>query len=269
VIFLSGHSKWANIKHRKAAQDAKRGNLFQKLVRAIIVAAKEGGGDPSMNMRLKTAIERAKAVSVPMDNITKGIKRGTGEIEGASYEELTYEAYGPNGIAVLIEVMTDNRNRTTPEIRALLTRNGGQMGEAGSVAWMFERKGVIEVNGQVKGQVKGQGKEQRQVKELDEDALMSCGLEAGMTDMEPSDDGYTLYSQPSDLQTLKEALEKANYTVESAETPMVPKTPVEITDVETARKIIRLIDVLEEHDDAQNVYSNFDIPDEVAAQIEE
>jgi YebC/PmpR family DNA-binding regulatory protein len=253
VIFLSGHSKWANIKHRKAAQDTKRGNLFQKLVRAIIVAAKEGGGDPSMNMRLKTAIERAKAVSVPTDNIARGIKRGTGEIAGAAYEELTYEAYGPSGIAVLIEVMTDNRNRTTPEIRALLTRNGGQMGEAGSVAWMFERKGVIEVKG----------------RNLDEDGLMSRGLEAGMTDMELSEEGYTLYSEPTDLQGLKEALEKAKYVVESAETPMVPKTPVEIADVETARKILRLIDVLEEHDDTQNVYSNFDIPDDVAAQIEE
>ena len=217
------------------------------------MAAKEGGGDPSMNMRLKTAIERAKAVSVPIDNITRGIKRGTGEIEGAAYEELTYEAYGPNGIAVLIEVMTDNRNRTTPEIRALLARNGGQMGEAGSVAWMFERKGVIEVKG----------------KGLDEDALMSCGLEAGMTDMEPAEEGYTLYSDPSDLHALKEALEKAKYVIGSAETPMAPKAPVEITDVEAARKIIRLIEVLEEHDDTQNVYSNFDIPDEVAAQIEE
>ena len=253
VIFLSGHSKWANIKHRKAAQDAKRGNLFQKLVRAIIIAAKEGGGDPAMNMRLKTAIERAKAVSVPMDNIIRGIKRGTGEIEGASYEELTYEAYGPNGIAVLVEVLTDNRNRTTPEIRALLTRNGGQMGESGSVSWMFERKGVLEVKG----------------KGLDEDALMSCGLEAGMTDMESSDEGYTLYCEPGDLGTLQEALEKAKYVVESAETPMVPKTPVEITDVEAARKIMRLIEVLEEHDDTQNVYSNFDLSDEAAAGLEE
>lgn len=250
---MAGHSKWANIKHRKAAQDAKRGNLFQKLVRAIIVAAKEGGGDPQMNMRLKTAIERAKAVSVPMDNIVRGIKRGTGEIEGASYEELTYEAYGPGGIAVLVEVMTDNRNRTTPEIRALLSRNGGQMGEAGSVAWMFERKGVVEVK----------------AKGADEDALMGCGLEAGMTDMEPAEEGFTLYSEPSDVQTLKEALEKARYGVESADTPLVPKTPVEILDVEVARKIIRLIDVLEEHDDTQNVYSNFEIPDEVAARLEE
>jgi YebC/PmpR family DNA-binding regulatory protein len=150
--------------------------------------------------------------------------------------------------------MTDNRNRTTPEIRALLSRNGGQMGEAGSVAWMFERKGVIEVRG----------------KGLDEDALMACGLDAGMNDMEPSDEeGYTLYCEPSDLQTLKEALEKAKYAVESAETPMVAKTPVEIADAEAARKVIRLIDALEEHDDAQNVFSNFDIPDDVAAQIEE
>ena len=250
---MAGHSKWNNIKRRKAAQDNKRGNLFQKLVRAIIVAAKEGGGDPSTNMRLKTAIERAKAVSVPTENITRGIKRGMGEIEGASYEEMIYEAYGPNGIAVLIEVMTDNRNRTTPEIRALLARNSGQMGEAGSVAWMFERKGVIEVRG----------------KGLDEDALMSCGLEAGMTDMEPAGEGFTLYSDPSDLQMLKEALEKAKYVIESAETPMVPKTPVEITDVETARKVVQLIEVLEDHDDSQNVYSNFDIPDEVAAQLEE
>ena len=252
MIFLAGHSKWANIKHRKAAQDAKRGNLFQKLVRAVIVAAKEGGGDPTMNMRLKTAIERAKAASVPTDNITRGIKRGTGEIEGASYEEMTYEAYGPNGIAVLVEVMTDNRNRTTPEIRALLARNGGQMGEAGSVSWMFERKGVVEV--------KGQG--------LDEDALMSCGLEAGMTDMEPSEEGFTLYSDATDVQTLKEALEKAKYSVESAETPMVPKTPVEISDVEAARKIMQLIEVLEDHDDTQSVFSNFDISDEVAALLD-
>jgi YebC/PmpR family DNA-binding regulatory protein len=253
VIFLSGHSKWANIKRRKEAQDSKRGNIFQKLVRIIIVAAKEGGGDPGMNMRLKAAVERAKAASVPAENITRAIKRGTGEIEGASYEELTYEAHGPGGIAVLIEAMTDNRNRTTPEIRALLVRNGGQMSETGSVSWMFERKGVIEVKG----------------KGLDEDALMSCGLEAGMTDMESAEEGYTLYCEPTDLHTLKGALENAKYSVESAETPMVPKTPIEITDVETARKVIRLIDVLEEHDDTQNVYSNFDLPDEVAAQIEE
>ncbi|MBQ3396574.1 MAG: YebC/PmpR family DNA-binding transcriptional regulator, partial [Synergistaceae bacterium] len=159
---MSGHSKWANIKHRKAAQDAKRGNLFQKLVRAIIIAAKDGGGDPAMNMRLKTAIERAKAVSVPNDNITRAIKRGTGELGDITYDELTYEVIGPSGIAILVNVMTDNRNRTTPEIRALLSRNGGQMGSEGSVAWMFDRKGVIDV--------KGEG--------LDEDSLMTLGLDS-------------------------------------------------------------------------------------------
>ncbi len=250
---MSGHSKWANIKHRKAAQDAKRGNLFQKLVRAIIIAAKDGGGDPAMNMRLKTAIERAKAVSVPNDNITRAIKRGTGELGDISYDELTYEVIGPAGIAVLVNVMTDNRNRTTPEIRALLARNGGQMGSEGSVAWMFDRKGVIEV--------KGGG--------LDEDALMTVGLESGMSDMEESDEGFTLYCEPSDLDTLQKALEAEKYVVDSAEVSMIAKTPVDISDVESARKVMRLVDALEEHDDVQNVYSNFEIPDEIASQLEE
>lgn len=249
---MSGHSKWANIKHRKAAQDAKRGNLFQKLVRAIIIAAKDGGGDPAMNMRLKTAIERAKAVSVPNDNITRAIKRGTGELGDISYDELTYEVIGPAGIAVLVNVMTDNRNRTTPEIRALLARNGGQMGSEGSVAWMFDRKGVIEVKG----------------KDLDEDELMTLGLDAGMSDMEASDEGFTLYCEPSDLDTLQKALEDAKYVVDNAEVSMVAKTPVEVSDADAARKVLRLVDALEEHDDVQNVYSNFEIPDEVASQIE-
>ena len=249
---MSGHSKWANIKHRKAAQDAKRGNLFQKLVRAIIIAAKDGGGDPAMNMRLKTAIERAKAVSVPNDNITRAIKRGTGELGDISYDELTYEVIGPSGIAVLVNVMTDNRNRTTPEIRALLARNGGQMGSEGSVAWMFDRKGVIEV--------KGEG--------LDEDALMTLGLDSGMSDMEESDEGFTLYCEPSDLDTLQKALEDNKYVVDNAEVSMIAKTPVEISDAEAARKVMRLVDVLEEHDDVQNVYTNFEISDEIASQLE-
>ncbi|MBQ9404940.1 MAG: YebC/PmpR family DNA-binding transcriptional regulator [Synergistaceae bacterium] len=250
---MSGHSKWANIKHRKAAQDAKRGNLFQKLVRAIIIAAKDGGGDPAMNMRLKTAIERAKAVSVPNDNITRAIKRGTGELGDISYDELTYEVIGPAGVAVLVNVMTDNRNRTTPEIRALLSRNGGQMGSEGSVAWMFDRKGVIEVKG----------------KDLDEDELMTLGLDSGMSDMEAGDEGFTLYCEPSDLDTLQKALEDNKYVIENAEVSMIAKTPVEVSDPEAARKVLRLVDALEEHDDVQNVYSNFDIPDEVASQIEE
>ena len=250
---MSGHSKWANIKHRKAAQDAKRGNLFQKLVRAIIIAAKDGGGDPAMNMRLKTAIERAKAVSVPNDNITRAIKRGTGELGDISYDELTYEVIGPSGIAILVNVMTDNRNRTTPEIRALLARKGGQMGSEGSVAWMFDRRGVIEVKG----------------KNLDEDELMTLGLDSGMSDMEANDEGFTLYCEPSDLDTLQKALEDAKYVIENAEVSMIAKTPVEVSDPEAAKKVLRLVDALEEHDDVQNVYSNFDIPDEVASKIEE
>ena len=250
---MSGHSKWANIKHRKAAQDAKRGNLFQKLVRAIIIAAKDGGGDPAMNMRLKTAIERAKAVSVPNDNITRAIKRGTGELGDISYDELTYEVIGPSGIAVLVNVMTDNRNRTTPEIRALLARNGGQMGSEGSVAWMFDRKGVIEVKG----------------RNIDEDELMTLGLDSGMSDMEANDEGFTLYCEPSDLDTLQKALEDAKYVVDNAEVSMIAKTPVEVSDPEAARKVLRLVDALEEHDDVQNVYSNFDIPDDVASKIED
>ena len=250
---MSGHSKWANIKHRKAAQDAKRGNLFQKLVRAIIISAKDGGGDPAMNMRLKTAIERAKAVSVPNDNITRAIKRGTGELGDISYDELTYEVIGPSGIAILVNVMTDNRNRTTPEIRALLARNGGQMGSEGSVAWMFDRRGVIEVKG----------------KNLDEDELMTLGLDSGMSDMEANDEGFTLYCEPSDLDTLQKALEDAKYVIENAEVSMIAKTPVEVSDPEAAKKVLRLVDALEEHDDVQNVYSNFDIPDEVASKIEE
>jgi len=249
---LSGHSKWANIKHRKAAQDAKRGNLFQKLVKAVIIAAKEGGGDPAMNMRLKAAIDRAKAASVPNDNIIRGIKRGTGEIEGAQYEEITYEAYGPNGVAILIDVLTDNRNRAASEIRAVLTRNGGSLGEAGSVAWMFERKGTIEVSG----------------KDLDEEALMTVALEAGAEDLEQQDEGYAVYTDPASLPDVRDALEKAGYSIERAETEMVPKNTVQISDPEKARKVLRLMDLLEENDDTQNVYGNFDIPDEIMESLE-
>ena len=250
---MSGHSKWANIKHRKGAQDAKRGNLFQKLVKAIIIAAKEGGGDPSMNMRLKTAIERAKAASVPNDNIMRGIKRGTGEIEGGQFEEITYEAYGPNGIAILIEVLTDNRNRTASEMRSLLTRNGGSLGEAGSVAWMFDRKGTIVISG----------------KDLDEETLMMAALEAGAEDMEKQgEDGFLVYTEPSTLHEVRDALEKAGYTIDRAESEMVPKNTILLENAEKARKTLRLMEILEEHDDVQNVYGNFDVPDELMEEME-
>ncbi|WP_286952465.1 MULTISPECIES: YebC/PmpR family DNA-binding transcriptional regulator [Aminobacterium] len=249
---MSGHSKWANIKHRKAAQDAKRGNLFQKLVRAIIVAAKEGGGDPSMNVRLKTAIDRAKAASVPNDNITRAIKRGTGEIDGASYEEITYEGYGSNGVALMIEALTDNRNRTAADVRALLARGGGSLGESGCVAWMFERKGVIEVKGE----------------NIDEETIMLACLEAGAEDFEEIEGGYTVYTSPAALSNVQAALEAAGYEVASAESEMVPNNTVAVDTVEHAQKILRLLENLEDHDDVQNVYANFDIPDEIMEQIE-
>ncbi|WP_024822308.1 YebC/PmpR family DNA-binding transcriptional regulator [Aminobacterium mobile] len=249
---MSGHSKWANIKHRKAAQDAKRGNLFQKLVRAIIVAAKNGGGDPSMNIQLKTAIDRARAASVPNDNIDRAIKRGTGEIEGANYEEITYEGYGSNGIALMIEALTDNRNRTAADMRAILSRGGGSLGESGCVAWMFERKGIVEVKGE----------------NLDEEALLMACLDAGAEDMETQEDGYIIYTDSSAVNDVQEALKKAGYAVTRAETDMIPNSTIAIEAKEQAVKILRLMDNLEEHDDVQNVYANFDIPDELMAQIE-
>lgn len=249
---MAGHSKWANIKHRKAAQDAKRGNLFQKLVKAVIIAAKEGGGDPAQNHRLKAAIDRARAASVPNDNIIRGIKRGTGEIEGALYEEITYEVYGPAGVAILVDALTDNRNRTASEMRALLVRNEGVLGESGSVAWMFERKGIISVKGT----------------DLDEEALMNAALDGGAEDLEEMDDGFEIYSDPSSYLAVKEAVENAGYPVERAETTMMPNNTVEVSDQETAEKVLRLMDLLEEHDDVQNVYGNFDIPDEIMESME-
>lgn len=249
---MAGHSKWANIKHRKAAQDAKRGNLFQKLVRAVIVAAKEGGGDPSMNIQLKAAIDRAKAASVPNDNIIRAIKRGTGEIEGASYEEVLYEGYGSGGVAILIDALTDNRNRTAAELRALLSRNGGSLGEAGCVAWMFERKGVVFVKGS----------------EIDEEELMMATIDAGAEDLESEAEGFTLYCDPSNLTSLKDSLEAQGYVLEKAELDMIPKTTIALDSKEKAQKILRLMEVIEEQDDVQNVYSNFDIPEELMDELE-
>jgi YebC/PmpR family DNA-binding regulatory protein len=248
---MAGHSKWANIKHRKAAQDAKRGVAFQKLVRAIIVAAKEGGGDPGMNMKLKAAIERAKSASVPSDNIERAIKRGTGEIEGAVYEEVQYEAYGPGGVAVLIEATTDNKNRTTPEIRALLSRNGGNFGEAGCVSWIFERRGVIEIQGKV-----------------DEEELMLAVIDAGGEDLSSEDGDVTVYTEPGVVLNVAEALKNAGYLVRSAETQQVPKTTVPIQDKGMAAKILNLLDVLDDQDDVQSVSCNFDIAEDIMNSLE-
>ncbi len=243
---MSGHSKWANIKHRKAAQDSKKGNERQKLIKAIIIAAKEGGGDPGMNVRLKAALDRARAASVPNDTITRAIKRGTGELEGVSYEEVTYEGYGTDGVAIICESLTDNRNRTTPEIRAILERNGGTMGTPGSVAWNFERKGSVVIEGDV-----------------NEDQLMEDALEAGADDVAMNDGGAQVTTDPAALMDVREALEKKGYKISDAEVVQEPKTSVTIANVDKARKLLKMIDLLESHDDVQNVYANFEFTDEV------
>jgi YebC/PmpR family DNA-binding regulatory protein len=246
---VSGHSKWSQIKHKKAHSDAKRGKAFTKIVKEISIAARLGGGDPDGNPRLRTAIEKAKEVNMPHDNIKKAIMKGTGELPGVSYEEFSYEGYGPAGVAIMIEVMTDNKNRTLPEIRHILTKHGGSLGETGCVSWMFDKKGYILVARSA----------------ATEDALMSVALDAGAEDMknDPGEDSYEIITSAEDFAAVKEALEKASIPVGSAEVTMLPKSYV-VLDEKTADQTIRMMDALEENDDVQNVYSNFDIPDEVA-----
>lgn len=249
---MSGHSKWANIKHRKAAQDSKKGVAFQKLVKNIIAAAKAGGGDPNSNFRLKVAIDRARAGNVPVDNIDRAIKRGTGEIDGAIFEEILYEGYGPGGIAVMVQAMTDNRNRTAPEMRSLFTKGGGSIGELGCVAWNFDRKGVMEVTGEG----------------LDEDELLMTAIEAGADDMTAEDAGFEITCDSSLLTSVAEALKNAGYNVNSMEIEMIPKNTVAVTDKNDAQKFLNMVERFEEHDDVQAVYANFDIPDEILAQLD-
>jgi YebC/PmpR family DNA-binding regulatory protein len=244
---MSGHSKWANIKHRKAAQDAKKGREFQKHVRAIMVAAREGGGDPAMNVRLKAAIDRAKSVNLPSDSIEKAIKKGTGDIEGVRYEEVVYEGYGSGGVAVLVETLTDNRNRTASEIRHLFSKNGGSLGESGCVSWLFERKGILFV--------RGEG--------VDEDELLAACLESGAEDLVKEEGGFTVMTKPSVVSDVREKLQVLGYTVEKAELDLIPKNYVKVESREDAARILRFMDALEDHDDVQNVYSNFDIDDEM------
>lgn len=248
---MSGHSKWANIKHRKAAQDSKKGVAFQKLVKVIIAAAKEGGGDPNNNFRLKVAIDRAREGNVPMDNIDRAIKRGTGEL-GGTVEDILYEGYGPNGVAVMVQAMTDNRNRTAPEMRSLFTKSGGAIGELGCVAWNFDRKGVIEVTGQG----------------IDEDELLMAAIEAGAEDMNTEEDSFEIICEPSQLTSVAEALKNAGYNVESIELEMIPKNTVAVTDKNEAQKLLNMVERFEEHDDVQAVYANFDIPDEILAELD-
>ena len=244
---MSGHSKWATIKRKKGAADAKRGQLFSKLSRAITVAAREGGGDPATNAALATAVEKARANSMPKDNIERAIQKGTGGGDGAvDYEAVTYEGYGPGGVAILCEVLTDNRNRTASDVRHIFTKNGSELGTPGSVAWQFERKGIILVDGEG----------------VDEEALMDAALDGGAEDISEDGSQWQVVTEPVDLSAVRTALEGAGFSAASADITMLPKTTVETGEKE-ARQLLRLIDSLEENDDVQDVYANFDISEAV------
>lgn len=243
---MSGHSHWATIKHKKGAIDAKRGKLFSKLSRAIIIAARHGGGDPDANLKLRYAIDKAREVSMPKDNIERAIKRGTGETEGLVFEEILYEGYGPGGVAVLVEILTDNRNRTSGEVRKIFDRAGGKMGSAGCVSYLFERKGVFTVD----------------VKAIEEDALLSIALDAGADDMKRSGNEFEITSEPSAFNEVQAALQKAGLTLLVAEIMQVAKTPVDV-DTETGKKVVRLMDALDDNDDVQHVYSNVNVSEEM------
>jgi YebC/PmpR family DNA-binding regulatory protein len=245
---VSGHSKWSSIKHKKGAADAKRGQLFSKLSRAIIVAAKEGGPDPASNLALQNAIEKARSYSMPKDNIERAIQRGSGAgADAAAFETVVYEGYGPEGVAVLVEALTDNRNRTAADVRHLFAKHGGNLGASGVVAWQFERRGIV--------LVAADG--------ADEDELMLAAAEGGADDVDRDGSTFQVSSAPEALSSVREAVEAAGFVVETAELSLVPKTTVAIEDEATARRVIHLVEGLEENDDVQEVYANFDIPERV------
>jgi len=245
---MSGHSKWSSIKHKKGAADKKRGKLFSKLSRAIIVAAKEGGPDPAGNLALQNAIEKAKSYSMPKDNIDRAIAKGAGtDADAASFETIVYEGYGPSGVAVIVEALTDNRNRTAGEVRHTFAKNDGNLGTAGAVAWLFERRGIVLV----------------EADGVDEDELMLAAAEGGAEDVVLDGTTFTVSCDVADLVAVREAIEAAGFSVDSAELTMVPKTTVEVADEGEAKKVLRLMDQLEDNDDVQDVYANFDIPEQV------
>ncbi len=248
---MSGHSHWAGIKHKKAANDAKRGKMWSKVARMIIVAAKNGGGDPSANLSLRYAIDKAKAVNMPKDTIEKAIKKGTGDIAGISFEEVLYEGYGPNGVAIMVDALTDNRNRTTPEVKRIFEKHGGSLGTSGCVNWMFSQKGLITVS----------------TDNVDEEQLLEIALSAGASDMQTLGDVYEITCEPGAYEELKKALQEKEITTEIAEISMVPQTTIEIIDEHTAGRIISLMEAFDDHDDVQNAYANFDIPDEVMNKV--
>lgn len=245
---MSGHSKWAGIKHKKAKVDAQRGRMFTKIIREITVAARVGGGDPGGNPRLRTAVLAAKAVNMPADNIERAIKKGTGELEGVHYEEITYEGYGPGGVAVLVEVVTDNKNRAVGEIRKIFSRHGGNLGESGCVAFLFEKKGYIQV----------------EASKVDEDRLLGVALEAGAEDMQREESIFAVTSAPKDFEKVRDTIVKSGIQPLSAEITMLPKSTVKL-EGKHAEQMLRLMEELEEHDDVQHVYANFDIPEEIMA----
>jgi len=243
---MSGHSKWSSIKHKKGAADAKRGKLFSKLARTIIVAAREGGADPANNLPLQNAIEKARSYSMPKDNIERAIARGSGAgTDSEAFEHIVYEGYGPNGVAIIVEALTDNRNRTAADVRHVFTKHEGSLGTTGAVVWLFERRGIVMVDA---GQT-------------DEDSVMLAAAEGGADDVTEDGDSFEVTTSPEALTSVREALEQAGIEVESAETTMVPKTTVKLDDEAAARKTLRLIDALEELDDVNEVYANFDIPE--------
>ena len=245
---MSGHSKWSTIKHKKAATDLRRGKIFSKILKEITVAARLGGGDPKGNPRLRTALLEARSNSVPHDNIERAIKKGTGELEGEAYEEITYEGFGPAGVAILVDVTTDNRNRTAPEIRHLFTKHGGTMAEAGSVGWMFKRRGWFEIESGA----------------MTEEQLMELALELGVDDVSAQEGRCELVTAPEDFTTVLEALEARNLPLAAKELAMMPQTTVEVP-AERVNQVLRLLEALEDHDDVQKVWANFDVDENVLA----
>jgi YebC/PmpR family DNA-binding regulatory protein len=247
---MSGHSRWAQIKRKKAKTDVQRGKLFSKILREITVAARNGGGDPKANMRLKAAIETAKEANMPQDNIKRAVQKGTGELPGEAYEEITYEGYGPGGVAIMVRVLTDNRNRTAPEIRRVFEKHGGHLGSSGAVAWMFERKGIVQVDAD----------------KIGEDDLLAAALEAGATDMKRVEKVFEITTAPGEMDAVRAALERGRVPVLGAEVTFVPQSTVRV-EGKDAPVVLRLIEALEELDDVQAVYANYDIPDEVIEAI--
>lgn len=249
---MAGHSKWHNIQHRKGRQDAKKGKIFTKVTKEIFLAARTGGGDPGTNNRLRSAIESAKAVNLPKDKIDTAIKKGTGELAAESIDEVFYEGYGPGGAAILVEAATDNKNRTVAEVRHLLSKSGGSMGESGCVAWMFDNRGVLSFDKQ----------------SFSDEDLLETGLDAGVEDIEDDGDVWQVMCAPEDFVQVKKAYDQAGMKYEDAQVTMVPKNTVEV-DVETGQKLLKLYENLDDHEDVQNVYSNFELPDELLKELEQ